>query len=107
MAAGGCHAAAAAGDPSSTSQFGFTFGSTSCRPNALQGLTFVLSSPNVARLESTKRAREVSEAPEDIMPVPRASLARRRPPRRPVVLQVSHHTLSHFVTRLPSSRVVD
>eukprot|EP00964_Phaeocystis_antarctica_P095404 scaffold61871_cov65-Phaeocystis_antarctica.AAC.6 len=66
MAAGGCHAAAAAGDPSSTSQFGFTFGSTSCRPNALQGLTFVLSSPNVARLESMRRAREVSELPEDI-----------------------------------------
>ena len=66
MAAGGCHAAAAAGDPSSTSQFGFTFGSTSCRPNALQGLTFVLSSPNVARLESMRRAREVNELPEDI-----------------------------------------
>lgn len=75
MAAGGCHAAAAAGDPSSTSQFGFTFGSTSCRPNALQGLTFVLSSPNVARLESTRRAREVSELPEDIGLVPVAALA--------------------------------
>ena len=48
MAAGGTHAAAAVGDPSSTSQFGLTFGSTSCRPD-------------VVPLESTRRAREVSE----------------------------------------------
>ena len=92
MAAGGCHAAAAVGDPSSTSQFG----SVSCRPN-------------VARLESTRRAREVSEAPEDIMPVPRASLARRRPPR-PVVLQYRcliilfySFTLCHTVTPFPGA----
>ena len=47
MAAGGCHASAAEGVSKSTSQFG----SASCRPNVL-------------RLESTRRARELS--PEDI-----------------------------------------
>ena len=71
MAAGGTHAAAAVGDPSSTSQFGLTFGSTSCRPD-------------VVPLESTRRAREVSE-----------DIGCRRRLVVPVALRV------RFVTRLP------